>query len=140
MARPLALVDTSFLYALFNRLDKNHKAIQGIIDKTTTEFIVPDVAIGEVAFLLMSRTGPFATARALEGLARYNITIAPLEKDDLPAVSRIMERYADVPFDFVDCCIMMMTEKWNIERVYTFDRRDFSLFKPRHCDFLQLLP
>lgn len=36
--------------------------------------------------------------------------------------------------------IMALTERLGITQVYTFDRRDFSIFRPAHCDFLQLLP
>jgi len=48
--------------------------------------------------------------------------------------------YADARLDFVDCCIMALTERLDIRRVATFDRRDFSIFRPNHGDYLELLP
>ena len=35
---------------------------------------------------------------------------------------------------------MAIAERLNITRIATFDRRDFSIFQPSHCDYLELLP
>jgi predicted nucleic acid-binding protein len=43
-------------------------------------------------------------------------------------------------FDLADCCIMALSERLNITYISTLDRRDFSIFRPRHCDYLTLLP
>ncbi len=52
----------------------------------------------------------------------------------------MLRAYPGAKLDFVDCCIMAMSERLNITRVCTFDRRDFSIFRPAHCDYLELLP
>lgn len=65
---------------------------------------------------------------------------SPIEADDLDRVRQILSTYADAELDIVDCCIMALAERLNITRIATFDRRDFSLVRPRHCDFLELLP
>jgi predicted nucleic acid-binding protein len=52
----------------------------------------------------------------------------------------IMLDYDDSAFDFVDTAIMALAERLNIETVYTLDRRDFGIFRPRHCKFLKVLP
>ena len=51
-----------------------------------------------------------------------------------------MERYKDAEFDFVDCCLMAIAERLNIEDICTFDRRDFAIFRPKHCENFTLLP
>lgn len=51
-----------------------------------------------------------------------------------------MDFYQSARFDFVDCCIMALSERLNITQVCTLDRRDFSIFRPGHCPFLELLP
>lgn len=52
----------------------------------------------------------------------------------------ILITYDNAEFDIVDCAIMAIAERLDITRIATFDRRDFSIFQPRHCDFLELLP
>ncbi len=55
-------------------------------------------------------------------------------------MQQIMEQYQDAAFDFTDAAIMALTERLNIKRGCTFDRRDFSVFRPLHCEYLELLP
>jgi predicted nucleic acid-binding protein len=40
----------------------------------------------------------------------------------------------------VDATIMAMAERLKIKTILTIDRRDFSLFRPRHCDAFTLVP
>ncbi len=35
---------------------------------------------------------------------------------------------------------MASAERLSVTRIATFVRRDFSIFRPRHCDYLDLLP
>jgi predicted nucleic acid-binding protein len=51
-----------------------------------------------------------------------------------------MGQYWTARLDFVDCCLMAMAERLNITKVCTFDRRDFNIFDPKHCDALEFLP
>jgi predicted nucleic acid-binding protein len=55
-------------------------------------------------------------------------------------MQQIMEQYQDAVFDFTDVAIMALAERLSITRVCTFDHRDFSIFHPLHCDYLELLP
>ncbi len=43
-------------------------------------------------------------------------------------------------FDYTDAAIMALSERLQITKVCTFDRRDFGIFRPKHCDYLELLP
>jgi predicted nucleic acid-binding protein len=47
-------------------------------------------------------------------------------------VREILRTYPGAKLDFVDCCMMAMSERLNITRVCTFDRRDFLIFRPTH--------
>ncbi|SRR5260221_2260743 len=52
----------------------------------------------------------------------------------------IMRTYASAELDFVDCAVMALAERLNIKQVLTYDRRDFGIVRPAHCEFLTLLP
>jgi predicted nucleic acid-binding protein len=66
--------------------------------------------------------------------------IEALTPADMRRMQQIMIQYASAEFDFADAAIMALAERLNITRVATFDRRDFSQFRPAHCEFLELLP
>ena len=59
---------------------------------------------------------------------------------DLERVNQILEQYADSQLDFVDAVIVAISERLRITRVLTLDRRDFSIMRPRHCDYFEILP
>ena len=59
---------------------------------------------------------------------------------DLTRIGEIMTQYADANLDFVDCCIMTLSERLTITQICTLDHRDFSIFRPEHCNYLELLP
>jgi hypothetical protein len=73
-------------------------------------------------------------------LAQAQPPLEPIAYPDLLRAHAIMEQYIQARFDLVDCCIMALAERLNIDQVCTFDRRDFSIFKPTHCDYLRMLP
>ena len=66
--------------------------------------------------------------------------IEALTTEDLARMSEIMAMYEDNAFDFVDVSIMALSERLNITDIYTFDRRDFTVFRPKHCVSLTLFP
>jgi predicted nucleic acid-binding protein len=41
---------------------------------------------------------------------------------------------------FVDASIVVLAEKHRVREVLTPDRRDFTRFRPRGLDYLELLP
>lgn len=51
-----------------------------------------------------------------------------------------MQRYREAELDFVDCCLTAIAERRNVQSICTFDRRDFSMIRPQHVDFFELLP
>ena len=74
------------------------------------------------------------------GLVRASCRLMELTDPDYVRMAAIMSRYAGAKFDFADAAIMALSERLGITRVATLDRRDFGLFRPAHCDALELLP
>ena len=63
-----------------------------------------------------------------------------LTEEDLLRTAEILEVYQDSRIDFVDASVMAIAERLEIVKILTLDRRDFQLFRPRHCQFFQILP
>lgn len=138
MAKTLALLDSSYLYALSDRSDKYHERARAFARGGTVNYVLPDVVLTEVTYTLRKLIGKHAEIAFLKTQIRFPVQHIGLEDGDLQRVHAIMSQYTQ--FDFVDCCILALAERLNITRICTFDRRDFGLFKPTHCDYLELLP
>jgi predicted nucleic acid-binding protein len=138
MAKQQILLDTSYLHALIDRDDKYHQRARTFAVAPTFELLLPDVAMTEVTYSLRAAIGKHAEIAFIKAQSISPIPLVTITNDDLVRVHEIMSKY--VQFDFVDCCILALAERLNITRVCTFDRRDFSSFKPKHCEYLELLP
>lgn len=134
------LADTSFLYALADPNDKFRSAALQFAQESNAIRVVPDVVLTEATYLINTSINYEAMIRFLKALSHSDVEIIAVTRPDIERTIEIMETYTDAHFDFVDCCIMALTERLNITRVCTFDRRDFSIFRPNHCDYLELLP
>ncbi|MCC6615802.1 MAG: PIN domain-containing protein [Anaerolineae bacterium] len=134
------LLDTSFLYALADPSDVHREKAAIFARKDNAQRIIPDVVLTEAMYLVGRFMSHAAMTRFLHSIAYSSVQLEPVGREDLKQAHKIMTDYADARLDFVDCCIMALAERLNITRICTFDRRDFGLFKPTHCDYLELLP
>jgi predicted nucleic acid-binding protein len=134
------LVDSSFLYALNDPGDKYHLKVLGFVQSNRSPRVVPYITLPEVAYLLRRGVGSHVIPGFLDTLDSPLIQLQPLTRHELKRARQIMVKYSDAGFDLVDCCLMALAESLNITQICTFDRRDFSVFKPTHCDYLELLP
>ncbi len=134
------ITDSSFIYALYNREDVHHQRASAFANHYRRSIIVPDVTLPEVSFLFLRDTGYPGVQRFLEQFKRLNARLEPITRTDIIRVHEISVAYTASEFDLVDCCIMALSERLQITQVATFDRRDFSIFVPRHCPYLELLP
>jgi predicted nucleic acid-binding protein len=134
------LVDSSFLYELFNQSAPYHAAAQLVASKLHQPLMIPEVILTEVAFLFRRAGGVPAVVRFLDALLISQPQIESITYEDLARARQIMQMYADSKLDFVDCCLMALAERLKITQVCTFDQRDFAIFRPAHCDYLELLP
>ncbi|MCY4019437.1 MAG: PIN domain-containing protein [Chloroflexi bacterium] len=134
------IADSNVLYALYNIRDASHLEAITFVSQNNETLLVPDVTLPEVCYLLTRDIGYFGLQGFLRHFTRLNAQLVPTELDDLRRVREIAIVYADAEFDIVDCCIMAIAERLNITRIATFDRRDFSMFRPSHCEYLELSP
>ncbi|MBZ0304769.1 MAG: PIN domain-containing protein [Anaerolineae bacterium] len=134
------LIDSGFLYELYNKEAAYHEAAREFIRLDKGTRLIPQVILSEVTFLFGRSGGERAVIVFLETLEAARPPLVSVTLEDLKRARQIMATYYGAKLDFVDCCIMALSERLNITRVCTFDRRDFSMFRPKHCPFLELLP
>lgn len=134
------LLDTNFLYALNDADDTNHVASATFLQTLDASLFLPSPVLPELSYLLHSRLGHLAMRRFLLGLEESDIVLVSLTPNDLMRINQIQAKYADARLDFADTAIVAMAERLEIERICTFDRRDFSIIRPKHTTSFTLLP
>jgi len=134
------LVDSSFLVALYDQDSDAYPEVREIAKLYWGQFLVPQVALTEVLYLLKRETGVQGAIAFLKEFNQSQPDLQHVTVGDLKRVQEIMQQYASAKLDFVDCCVMALSERLNITLVCTLDQRDFSIFRPKHCDYLEILP
>jgi len=129
------LLDTSGVLVLLDRAHSLHEAAKSALKG---RLLVPSTILPEVDHLARNRLGENVARGFLEGLAQGEGLYLPFLAEDLPRALEVMDAYPGV--GFVDASIVALAEKHRIRKVLILDRRDFSRFRPRGLDYLELLP
>lgn len=135
-----ALLDTSFLLAMINGKDKNHLRVSRISERIEDDLILPVTVLPEVSYLIASRLGHLVMRQFLRQLASSNTVVETVTLTDLERAVEILDQYADAQLDFVDATIVALSERLNVSRILTLDRRDFSIVRPNHCLHFEIEP
>lgn len=134
------IADTDFVVAMAN-IDDRYRIDCLRVYRQFSRILVPQSVITETALLLNNRKGSIEIARFLLELdVKSKFQVEALEQQDIERTARLLQKYHDTRLDFVDASVIAMAERFNIRTVLTLDHRDFRLVKPRHCDYLTLLP
>ena len=137
---PSVLVDTDPLYALADRDDDWHLRTVRFLESSRDEFIVPVTVLPEAAYLLAAHLGPEAEQKLVQTVASGEMAVEELTIQDLRRTLELLRRYEDARIGFVDATVVAIAERLKIQRIFTTDRRDFSIVRPRHCKEFDLLP
>ncbi|MEO8195317.1 MAG: PIN domain-containing protein [Thermoanaerobaculia bacterium] len=134
----MILVDTGPLVALLDRSDPHHgdclKAAAGLPANLSTIWPV----LTEAQYLLSDL--PAAQDGLWKLLLSGRLGIAALDATDLPRIEALLRKYRDLPLDLADAALVRVAERERIERIFTLDRRHFSIVRPQHRRSFDLVP
>lgn len=133
-------MDTSALLALIDVSDRHHQAVRTFVERTAEALLLPVTVLPEIDYLVASRLGVGVELAMLRAFARGEMQLEALTVRDLQRCVEIVEKYADSDVGFVDASIVALAERLGVTRVLTLDRRHFTMFQPKHCDALELVP
>jgi len=120
------LIDSGPLIALFDRSDKYHLASVDFIKQNQAVLITTLASITEVLHLLaFSRQ---AQQDFLAWIQAGAVTLEAINVQDLVKIRKLIVKYADLPMDFADACLVFLADKLNINEVATIDR-DFDIYR-----------
>ena len=134
------LVDTGPLFALAHETDHYHQRVKKYLSTHRDTWIVPAPVVTETCIGILDRLGADAELAFLRSLAAKEMVIQEVAHSDLNRAIEILEQYRDAEFGMVDATTMAIAERLKIEVILTLDRRDFGIFRPRHCAAFHLVP
>jgi hypothetical protein len=136
----IAVVDTSAVLALAIAGDPRHDDVALAFSSHVGGLILPDPVLFESAQLIGRRFGATSEARLIRHLVATDWRRMRVTDADLDRVADLLETYADANIGFADGTIVAIAERLGATRLFTLDRRDFGIIRPRHVEAFELLP
>jgi uncharacterized protein len=84
-------------------------------------------AVTEAMYLLADV--PAAQDILWEMIERGPLQLLPLYVADVSRMRELMRKYADRPMDLADAALVRVAEREGIRKIFTIDRKDFSVYR-----------
>lgn len=134
----MILIDAGPLVALINANDNHHESCRGALETIQEPIGTVWPAFTEAMYLLRSSWQAQRTLWAM--VERMTIDIIDIDIDDLARMRELMEKYRDLPMDLADAALVCIAEREKIRRIFTLDRRDFTIYRPNGVGRFSILP
>jgi predicted nucleic acid-binding protein len=132
------LVDAGPLVALIDAADPEHDACVEAAGGIREPLLTVWPALTEAMHLLR---GSWQAQRNLwSRLETAALVLAPLDIDDAARMRQLMEKYRDLPMDLADAALVRVAERDDLTRIFTLDRRHFSIYRPGRRRRFAILP
>jgi predicted nucleic acid-binding protein len=121
-------LDTGVIVALLDRSERHHAICVEAVSTVDAPLVTCEAVIAEACYLLRDVRG--AADAVLENVERGVFQI-PLRLDaSARALRALMKRYANVPMDLADACLVHLADGLGTGRILTLDR-DFGVYRRR---------
>jgi predicted nucleic acid-binding protein len=134
----LILVDAGPLVALIDADDQHHAKCVSTLQTLREPLATVWPPVTEAMYLLADL--PKAQDALWEMLERGALQLLPLYAADVPRMRELMRKYADRSMDFADAALVRVAEREGIRKIFTIDRKDFSVYRLHNRIRPQLLP
>jgi len=111
---------------LLDRSEQHHRECVEAVSALEAPLITCEAVIAESCYLLRETSG--AASAVLENVDRGIFQIPYRLTGNASGVLKLMRKYADMPMDFADACLVDMASDYQTGRVLTLDD-DFRIYR-----------
>ncbi|MEH2359347.1 type II toxin-antitoxin system VapC family toxin [Nostoc sp.] len=123
---PTILVDTGLLVAFYDSADLHHDRVVEFFAGCTSRLVTSEGCVTEVMWLLASDWQ--VQNEFLSHLANRIYECESLTSRDFTRIAELNAQYADLPADFSDLSLVVISERLNVAAIATLDK-DFDIYR-----------
>ena len=135
----MIIADTSGVFAALDRSQRLHAAVREVVDGGEAMVLSPFV-LAELDYLLATRISVSASVELLRDVEAGAYELAPFTPDDVGEARLIVERYHDLGIGLADASIVVLSGRYECDRVLTLDERHFRALRTTGGATFKLLP
>jgi uncharacterized protein len=134
----MVIIDTGPIVALFDESEPLHKTCKATLKRIRGSILTTWPVLTESFYLL----GDWQKGH--NELWKF-IVSGGLNVQEVPAqyysrLRDLMEKYSDRPMDLADATLVLIAEIHKVKTVFTLDRKDFLLYRPKHYTHFNIIP
>jgi uncharacterized protein len=130
------LLDTNVIVAVLDKRDRDHARCRRILRQIDQPIVTCEAVITESCHLLGHVPG--ASETILKNLEEGLFEIRFKLPASITAVQSLLNKYADLPMDFADACLVQMADELDTGDILTLDS-DFLHYRWRKTKRFNLL-
>lgn len=134
----MILIDAGPLIAIVDADDQHHTSCVSALKSLREPLATVWPSLVEAMYLLSGH--PAAQEALWEMLDRGALLLLPLDSGDVPRIRELMRKYANRPMDLADAALLRVAEREGLRKIFTVDRRDFSIYRLHNRTRLTLIP
>jgi len=123
----MILVDAGPLIAVVDANDQHHAECMAALKNMREPMATVWPPLTEAMYLLAGQ--PRAQESLWEMVDRGALQLLALDPGDAPRIRELMHKYAKRPMDLADAALLRAAEREGIRKIFTVDRRDFSVYR-----------
>ncbi len=122
----MIVADTGAILALIDAGDRHHRALRGLFEEDSQQWVLPWAILPEVDYLVLSNLGVRAEEVFLEDLASGAYRVEWGKETDLDRAHGICRRHRSLKLGLVDAVVIAVAERLGAEAIATLDLRHFA--------------
>jgi predicted nucleic acid-binding protein len=130
------LLDTGVIVALLDRSERNHVRCVEVIETIAAPLVTCEAVIAEACYLLRDIHG--APDTVLDNVEAGVFEIPFRLVGASRSIRLLMKKYARIPMDFADACLVHLADELGTGRILTLDS-DFRVYRWRKVRSFELL-
>jgi predicted nucleic acid-binding protein len=119
------VIDAGPLVAFGDANDPHFARVEQLLRTADGPLVVPAPVTAEVDYLLGRRVGHGPRRNFIADLAAGRFTVACLEREDYATIAELDLRYADIGLGLADCALVVIANRYQTDRIVSFDERHF---------------
>jgi len=123
----LILIDAGPLVALVDADDQYHAKCVATLKQLREPLATVWPPVVEAMYLLSDL--PLAQEALCEMLERSAVLLLPLDSNDIARIRELLRKYSNRKMDFAAAALLRVAERENLRKIFTVDRRDFSIYR-----------
>lgn len=132
------MLDTGALVSVLDRSQRRHEACVELLESWHGPVVSTEAVLTEATHLLGHTPG------GADACVRFFVAggarLVPPSTAALERCRQLLHKYRDLPMDYADATLVVLAEELDTRRVFTTDRRDFTVYRIRGRRKFDILP